>query len=63
MLATAPVGKALQARCRCWCCWARNAGPRFGSFIKLYGFNNTQALIAKALKGSWREVMGVTSCD
>ena len=26
-------------------------GPRFGSFIELYGVENTRALIAKALKG------------
>jgi lysyl-tRNA synthetase class 1 len=26
-------------------------GPRFGSFIELYGIENTRALIAKALKG------------
>ena len=26
-------------------------GPRFGSFIELYGIKETQALIAKALKG------------
>ncbi len=35
------------------CCWARNAGPRFGSFIELYGVENTRELIAKALKGDW----------
>ena len=26
-------------------------GPRFGSFIELYGVENTRALIEKALKG------------
>ena len=26
-------------------------GPRFGSFIELYGVDNTRALIARALKG------------
>jgi lysyl-tRNA synthetase class 1 len=26
-------------------------GPRFGSFIELYGVENTRALIGKALKG------------
>ena len=26
-------------------------GPRFGSFVELYGVENTRALIAKALKG------------
>ena len=26
-------------------------GPRFGSFIELYGIDNTRALIAKALAG------------
>jgi lysyl-tRNA synthetase class 1 len=31
-------------------------GPRFGSFIELYGVENTRALIAKALKG---ELAGV----
>jgi lysyl-tRNA synthetase class 1 len=31
-------------------------GPRFGSFIELYGIENTRALIAKALKG---ELAGV----
>ncbi len=33
------------------CCWARSAGPRFGSFIELYGVENTRKLIEKALKG------------
>lgn len=27
-------------------------GPRFGSFIELYGVENTRALTEKALKGS-----------
>ena len=26
-------------------------GPRFGSFIELYGVENTRKLIARALKG------------
>jgi len=26
-------------------------GPRFGSFIELFGIDNTRALIAKALRG------------
>jgi lysyl-tRNA synthetase class 1 len=33
-------------------------GPRFGSFIELYGVENTRALIAKALKG---ELAGATA--
>jgi lysyl-tRNA synthetase class 1 len=28
-----------------------NRGPRFGSFVALYGVNETRALIAKALAG------------
>ena len=28
-----------------------NRGPRFGSFVALYGVNETRALIARALKG------------
>ena len=28
-----------------------NQGPRFGSFIQLYGINETRALIQKGIKG------------
>ena len=31
-------------------------GPRFGSFVALYGISNTRALIAKALKGELAQV-------
>ena len=34
------------------CCSARSAGPRFGSFVALYGVAETRALIAKALAGA-----------
>ena len=29
----------------------QSQGPRFGSFVQLYGIDNTRALIAKALSG------------
>ena len=35
-------------------------GPRFGSFIELYGVENTRALIEKALRGSW-SIVGCNS--
>ena len=42
--------------------FGQTQGPRFGSFVELYGIDETRALIAKALAGRARR-RGLTSRD
>ena len=48
---TSPASQTLGSMPSTRCCLGESKGPRFGSFIELYGIAETRALIDKALKG------------